>query len=332
MLTTTPWGPVQSSLEAVFRPISLRTCVRAKEGRSSPGSPASAWRARLVPRPDRTRTRSRQVVGERVGARTRAAAAAESAAAPSRRHSDETAARVEVRSSCDAAAAAGDHLPIERFNRHRDGLRGGAGPASRPISAIAATSTGSSRHAAKSGAAASAPGAGVSTISATTRASSAARPTRWSSSSTTSMRKVASISLLISRRRRARSLRRRSRGARSYAPTVTGGGPRLRADWRCVSASELLHSAVPVLRPSSGTSLTSTESLRCGACCRLSAGPIRRFSSSITSVSSAPASRAGVVRLQPRHHRRRDRQVRNPLRDCHRRVTARRGGHSASAS
>jgi hypothetical protein len=53
VLTTTPWGPVQSSLEARFRPISLRTAVRAQEERSSRRSTASTQRARLVPRPHR---------------------------------------------------------------------------------------------------------------------------------------------------------------------------------------------------------------------------------------------------------------------------------------
>ena len=53
MLTTTPWGPVKSSLEAVFRPISLRTDVRAQEERSSRRGTASTQRARLVPRPHR---------------------------------------------------------------------------------------------------------------------------------------------------------------------------------------------------------------------------------------------------------------------------------------
>ena len=99
--------------------------------------------------------------------------------------------------------------------------------------------------------------------------------------------------------------------ARSCAPTATDGGrpaepvaPRSRRG----SPRARTHPG-----PSSGTSLTSTTSCD-GAPASTAASETRSCSSSITSVSSGRGHALGVVRLQPRHDRRRDREVRDPLR------------------
>ena len=132
----------------------------------------------------------------------------------------------------------------------------------------------------------------------TTRAWTAAKPTRWSSSSTTSVRRWRASRGSCPRRRpqgprgRDRALRGR---VRQLPPAQDGD----RAGWRRASGGAVRR-PYPT-RPSSETSRMSTAS--CGAArASTAASAIRWCSSSITWVSSAPPSRdwRGTAAASPR--------------------------------
>jgi hypothetical protein len=274
--------------------------------------PTSTQGVRLVACPYRPRAGSREVVGERVGARRRAAASAEPAAATARRHADEKAARVEVRT-----AAALRPLPAPPPRRMLQPSR--RRPAMVVSLLLRRLLPRARRHApatvvrCQGGAGASPEGTG-----ARPRPSPPLRRLRRGRSGRSGVRPpwredrehlCAAIPDGDAQGRRGRDRTLRGRMHQLSPPPDGDAGrvaPRLGARSR--------DSAVLVLdRRAKPRACLRRLAVQCVRRLRRdrSSGPRVRSRRSQARLRHA----FGVVRLQPWHHRRRDRQVRRPLRE-----------------
>ena len=122
-------------------------------------------------------------------------------------------------------------------------------------------------------------------------------------------------------RRRSRQSMRRSRSARSCVRTAIGDGPPHAAGWRRGAVSGVRDTAYWI-RTSGGTSYL-VEILRRHPCVDCE-NAIRSSSSSTTSAQARARDATRVARMQPRHDRRGDPRVRDPLRE----LPSARDGHA----